>query len=127
MQNYLLVAFGAALGGVARYWMSGVVQKVFPATFPSGTLAVNIIGSFLVGFFIFFFDARKLISPEIKIILTIGFCGGFTTFSTFSLETINLLRDSQYLSAILNMGLNLVLTLVAVIFAYYISKYLLGG
>jgi CrcB protein len=123
MQNYLIVALGAAFGGVFRYWMSGAVQKILPSTFPYGTLSVNVLGSFILGYIIFFFDSRELISPGLKIFLTIGFCGGFTTFSTFSLETINLLRDSEYFFAIINMGLNLFLTLFAVILSYYLSKF----
>jgi len=127
MQNYFIVALGAAFGGALRYWMSGAVQNIFPSVFPYGTLSVNILGSFILGFIIFFFDARELISPELKIFLTIGFCGGFTTFSTFSFETINLLHDSEYLFAIMNMCLNLFLTLFSVILAYYLSKVLSGG
>jgi CrcB protein len=126
MQNYFIVALGAALGGAFRYWMTGAVQKIFPSTFPYGTLSVNILGSFLLGIIIFFFDYRELIPPEIKLFLTIGFCGGFTTFSTFSFETINLLRDSEYLYAIMNISANLFLTMFAVILAYYLSKIVIG-
>lgn len=127
MQNYFIVALGAAFGGALRYWISGAVQKIFSSTFPYGTLSVNILGSFVLGFIIFFFDTRELISPELKIFLTIGFCGGFTTFSTYSFETINLLQNSEYLLAVMNIGLNLFLTLFAVTIAYYLSKILTGG
>ncbi|HPG41515.1 MAG TPA: fluoride efflux transporter CrcB [bacterium] len=124
MQNYFLVGIGAAFGGIFRYWLSGAVQRKLPFTFPLGTLTVNILGSFLLGFIIFFLDSRELISSEMRIFLTIGFCGGFTTFSTFSFETINLIRDAEYFYAFLNAGLNLFLTLSAVILAYYLSKIL---
>jgi CrcB protein len=127
MKNLFFAAIGAAFGGALRYWLSSTVQGIFPITFPFGTLTVNIIGSFILGFIIFFFDAREILSPEFKIILTIGFCGGFTTFSSFSLETINLLRDSEYLYAVLNISFNLVFSLLAVIAAYYLAKALLGG
>lgn len=127
MQNYFLVALGAAFGGVLRYWLSGAVQKILPVNFPYGTLSVNIIGSFILGIVIFYFDERKLVSPELKILLTVGFCGGFTTFSTFSFETISLLRDSEYLFASLNILLNLFLTFFAVVLSYYLVKFLSGG
>lgn len=126
MQNYFLVAIGAALGGIFRYWMTGAVQKFFPITFPSGTLTVNVVGSLILGFVVFYFDSNDLISPGLKLVLTVGFCGGFTTFSTFSFETINLLRDSEYLFAFLNIGLNLFLTLAAVVFSYYLAKIISG-
>ncbi len=122
MLNYLIVALGAALGGGLRYWVSDVSYKFLPSTFPYGTLAVNVIGSFIVGIIIFLFDEKELITPGVKLFLTIGFCGGFTTFSTFSLETINLLKDSQFISGLLNILLNLFLSLAGVIAAYIISK-----
>jgi CrcB protein len=116
------VSLGAAFGGAARYWLSNFVYKFFPAIFPYGTLAVNIIGSFILGFIIFVFDERELINNQLKIFLTIGFCGGFTTFSTFSLETLNLLRDSQYFLALLNIILSVVFCIAGVFLAYIVSK-----
>lgn len=120
--NYLIVSLGAAFGGAARYWLSNFVYKFFPAIFPYGTLAVNIIGSFILGLIIFVFDERELINNQLKIFLTIGFCGGFTTFSTFSLETLNLLRDSQYFLALLNIILSVVFCIAGVFLAYIVSK-----
>jgi len=127
MRNYLLVAAGAAVGGVFRFWLSGSVQKLFNAAFPYGTLAVNILGSFFLAFIIFYFDAQELISSELKVLLTLGLCSGFTTFSTFSLETVYLLQDAEYVYAVLNAAANLFLTVAAVILAYYLSKFLIGG
>ncbi len=127
MTNYLLVAAGAALGGVLRYGISGFTQKILPANFPYGTLAVNVLGTFLLGFIIFYFDVQGLISPRLRLLLTIGFCGGFTTFSTFAFETAGLLRDSEYLLAFANMGLNLFLTLGALALAYLAAKWMIGG
>jgi CrcB protein len=122
MMNYLIVSLGAALGGGLRYWVSNITYKILPATFPYGTLAVNILGSFILGIIIFMFDDKELITPGIRLFLAVGFCGGFTTFSTFSLETINLFRDSQIVPGLLNILLNLFLCLAGVTLAYFISK-----
>lgn len=117
MMNYLFVSIGAALGGALRYWMADIVQKYLSISFPYGTLAINVVGSFILGIIIFVVDTRQLINYQTKILLTIGFCGGFTTFSTFSLETINLLRHSEYFYAFLNIMLNVTLCLSAVYIA----------
>lgn len=127
MQNYFLVAIGAAFGGTLRYWVGGVTQKLLPFGFPYGTLVVNVLGSFILGFLIYYFDAKRLLSPELRLMLAVGFCGGFTTFSSFSFETMNLLRDSEYFLATLNVGLNIFLTLLAVFLSYYLAKTLNAG
>ncbi len=126
MKNYLFVAAGAAVGGSFRYWLSGFIQRILPVSFPYGTLAVNILGSFILGFIIFYFDARELLSPGFRIALTIGFCGGFTTFSTFSYETLGFLRDSEYLLAFTNISLNVFFTLAALILSYFAAKIMIG-
>lgn len=122
MFNYFLIGLGAAIGGIFRYWLSGFVQKLLTINFPYGTLLVNVIGSFILGIIIFYFDAKSLISNEVKLFLTIGFCGGFTTFSTFSLETINLIKNSEFLNALIYITSSVVLSLLAVLLAYYFSK-----
>ncbi len=122
MMNYLIVSLGAAIGGGMRYWVSNLTYKFLPSTFPYGTLAVNVIGSFILGVIIFMFDDKELITPGVRLFLAVGFCGGFTTFSTFSLETINLLKDSQIIPAFLNILLSLFLCLAGVALAYFISK-----
>ncbi|MBI1936634.1 MAG: fluoride efflux transporter CrcB [Ignavibacteriales bacterium] len=122
MINYLIVSLGAAIGGALRYWLSGFVHKFLPASFPYGTLSVNVLGSFLLGLIIFFLDSRQMLSHQMKIFLTIGFCGGFTTFSTFSFETVNLLRHSEFFFALLNILLNVILCLTAVYIASLLSQ-----
>jgi CrcB protein len=122
MVNYLFVSIGAAVGGVFRYWLSNYVHKFLPANFPYGTLTVNLVGSFLVGFIMYYLNEREIISANMRILLAVGFCDGFTTFSTFSLETMNLIRDSELLLAGLNVILNISLCLTGIFLAYIIFK-----
>ncbi len=122
MTNYLIVALGSAVGGALRYWLSNFVYNWVPAVFPFGTLAVNFTGSFIIGLLIFGFDDRGLLTAEMRLLLTVGFCGGFTTFSTFSLETVNLLRNSEYMLAALNITASVLLTLAATILAYLLTS-----
>ncbi|MCX8106454.1 MAG: fluoride efflux transporter CrcB [Ignavibacterium album] len=124
MQNYFIVFVGAGIGGMIRYWGSSFVYKFLPPTFPYGTLFVNLLGSFLIGLIMYYFDANKLINQETRIFLTVGICGGLTTFSTFAYETINFMKQREYFNAGLNSLLNLILTLGALFIAYKISKIL---
>lgn len=93
------VAIGSALGGVSRYLLGGLVQRVLDTTFPAGTLFVNISGSFLLGAILRYAVDTPSLSPEVRALLTIGFCGGYTTFSTFSYETVALLKDGEWTRA----------------------------
>ena len=127
MKIYLIVALGSGVGGFLRYSISDIVYKYSPSLFPYGTLLVNILGSFLLGFVLFYLDAVKLISAEMRIFLTVGLCGGLTTFSTFSFETVKLIQDSEYLLAGTNVLLNVFMTLLAVLLAAFISKLIIGG
>lgn len=122
MINILIVSIGAGIGGGLRYIISTFAARNLPIYFPFGTLIVNALGSFLLGLIIFGFGERELISSNVRLFLGVGICGGFTTFSTFSLETVFLLRDSQFLFAGLNIFLNLFSTLFGIILAYYLSK-----
>jgi CrcB protein len=100
-QLYAVVALGGALGTIARYFVSGVVANAFGETFPWGTMIINITGSFLVGFFWTMTapDGRLFVSGSTRQFVMTGFCGGFTTFSSFSLQTLNLMRDGEWLYA----------------------------
>jgi CrcB protein len=124
MLNYFLVSTGAAFGGALRYGISSYIQKHISVIFPYGTLVVNVVGSFILGIIMFYLNDKELIGSEFRIFLTIGFCGGFTTFSTFSYETFNLFKDAEFGLAIYNVLLNVVLCFVGIYFAYLISKLL---
>lgn len=101
--NNLLVFLGAGLGAVSRYWVSNGIHSFFGREFPYGTLVVNASGCFLMGLlFTIIFARFDGIGPELRSLLLIGFLGGYTTFSSFSIETLNLFENGAWLSAILN-------------------------
>jgi len=127
MKLYLIVTLGSGIGGLLRYVISDFVYKYSTSLFPYGTLIVNVVGSFILGLILFYLDSLKLISTEMRLFLTIGLCGGLTTFSTFSYETVKLIQDSQYLIAGTNILLNVIVTILAVLLAAFISKLLIGG
>jgi CrcB protein len=102
---------GGGIGAAARYWLSGLVYQRLGSEFPSGTLVVNVIGCLLIGFLISIFEERFVLYPSLRIFLTIGLLGGFTTFSSFSFETMALLRDGELLYASANILLSVVLCL----------------
>ena len=113
---YLWVMLGSALGGGARYLLSGLVAVQFGQTFPMGTLFVNVTGSFVIGFFATLTgpDGRLFVGTEGRQFVMTGLCGGYTTFSSFSLQTLNLVRDGEIALAGANIGLSVVLCLVGV-------------
>lgn len=107
------IAAGSALGGVSRYLLGGWMQQLTDTTFPIGTLAVNVAGSFLLGLLIRYTADTTAVSPEVRGMLTIGFCGGFTTFSTFSLETVSLMESGDLKRAVWYAALSLFVALAA--------------
>ena len=113
MNRTLLVALGGLVGSVARYWLAGWVQSAHGSQFPFGTLVVNVLGSFAIGALMTLSLERGMISPEVRLLLTTGFCGGFTTMSTFSYETLALLREGGTAGAMGNIGLTLALCMLA--------------
>jgi CrcB protein len=116
MMAYLWIAIGSALGGVARFWCSGVAARTIGETFPWGTLIVNVVGSFIIGFFATLTgpDGRVFVSSTARQFVMIGFCGGYTTFSSFSIQTLNLVQEGEWLRAGGNIVGSVVLCLVAV-------------
>ena len=114
---YLLIGLGGALGSVGRYFLNGVISNQTGPGFPWGTLAINISGSFLIGFYFTLTDpteGRILASPAARQFFMTGICGGYTTFSSFSLQTLNLARDGEWFRAGGNVAGSVALCLVAV-------------
>ena len=101
MMTYVWIALGSALGGVARYWSSGLIATRIGETFPWGTFTVNVVGSLIIGFVATLSapDGRLFFGSDVRQFITVGFLGGFTTFSAFSLQTLSLLRDGDWLRA----------------------------
>ena len=108
--HHLLIFLGAGLGGIFRYWVSNGIHLFLGREFPYGTLVVNATGSFLMGMlFTIIFERFDGIGPQLRALLLIGFLGGYTTFSSFSLETLNLLENGAWWDALLNILLNVFL------------------
>ena len=116
MLSYLWIALGGALGTTARYWLSGMVARSIGETFPWGTLIVNVSGSFVIGIFVALTgpDGRWFVGSTARQFVIIGICGGYTTFSSFSLQTLNLVNDGEWLRAGANVGLSVTLCLISV-------------
>jgi fluoride exporter len=116
MENYIWVAIGGALGTTGRYWLSGVVARGIGETFPWGTLLINVTGSLVIGFFATLTgpDGRVFVGSTARQFVMIGICGGYTTFSSFSLQTLNLINDGEWLYAGTNILLSVALCLIAV-------------
>jgi CrcB protein len=116
MPIHLWIAVGSALGGMARYWCTGFAARMLGETFPWGTLLVNITGSLIIGFFATLTgpDSRIFASSTVRQFVMIGLCGGYTTFSSFSLQTLNLANDGEWLQAGGNIIGSVVLCLLAV-------------
>ena len=114
MTKILLIGLGGGVGAIARYFLSAYVQQATPASFPLGTLVVNVLGCFSIGLLSYLADARGLFTPELRVLTFTGFLGGFTTFSTFGNETLALVRDGERNDAFVNVGLHILLGLGAV-------------
>lgn len=117
----LLVGLGGAIGAIFRYGSSGFIYSKFGAGFPWGTIFVNTIGSFLIGALLAFFELRDIESNNIRLFLTVGLLGGFTTFSTFSAEVMAQIKEAQFFFA----GLNMVGTLILVLIGYWLGDTLI--
>ena len=125
--NLLLVAFGGALGSVARYLMGGWVYTLAgKPEFPLGTFVVNMIGCFVIGVLNQFAESQQIVAPQFRLLLIVGFMGGFTTFSSFGYETVDLLREGETFQAIANAVLQVVIGLSACAFGIWLGRMIWG-
>ncbi len=125
LKNILLIGLGGFIGSIARYMVSRLNNHIEWLSIPVGTLAVNVIGSFLIGFLIGISEKSPILTVELRMFLMVGLCGGFTTFSSFSGENLMLMRNGQFLPIFLYTGLSILLGFTAV-YLGYVSTKLLG-
>jgi len=123
MEKLLWIALGGALGTAGRYLLSGFVAGLIGETFPFGTLIINVTGSFVIGFFgaLTGPDGRFYVGSTARQFVMTGMCGGYTTFSSFSLQTLNLMNEGEWAYAGANIGLSVVLCLLAVWAGYILA------
>jgi CrcB protein len=122
MQKTIFIALAGLAGTLVRYWLAGFVARQYGETFPWGTLIVNLVGSFLAGAMYYLAEERILLSPALRPIIFIGLLGGFTTFSSYGLQTFTLLRDGQIGLATLNVAVSNVLGLLMVWLGYVVIR-----
>ena len=126
MNHYLLIAIGAALGANARYIVGVTAGSRFGVDFPYGTFIVNVVGSFILGFLLTLGTGRLQLSPETRLLLGVGFLGSFTTFSSYTVESMNLFRDASFWPGILNIVSNNVVGLLFALLGAALARWLQG-
>lgn len=114
MKTLIYIAIGGAIGSVARYLLSKTIQQHWVGAFPWGTMAVNLLGCLLIGILYGLFEKHNILSADMRLLLMVGICGGFTTFSTFMNESLSLMRGGEMLLCALYIGGSVALGLVAV-------------
>ncbi|MDD3321840.1 MAG: fluoride efflux transporter CrcB [Paludibacter sp.] len=124
MKQLLLVGFGGFIGSILRYLVSKLNLYWHFLSLPIGTLSVNILGSFIIGLLVGVSTKSEIISPDLRLFLMVGFCGGFTTFSSFSNENMMLIQNGQIFTALLYTGLSIFLGFIAVYLGYLSSNLL---
>jgi len=122
MQKTIMIALAGLVGTLLRYWLAGFVARQYGETFPWGTMAVNLLGCLVTGAVFFLAEERFQISPTVRTVILIGLLGGFTTFSSYGLQTFTLLRDGEFGLAILNVAMSNVLGLSMVWLGYVLGR-----
>jgi fluoride exporter len=122
IKTLLLIGTGGFMGSISRFLASRLMQNNFPSAFPYGTFFVNITGCLLIGLIYGFSDRSSLLTPGWKMFLTVGFCGGFTTFSTFANENLALLKDGAFFHFFIYIGLSVFLGIGATFLGVVITK-----
>jgi fluoride exporter len=121
---FILAGLGSFIGGGFRYLVQHYVSRLFTETFPYGTLAVNVIGCFLIGIIFSFSEKADIMSAPVRIFLATGICGGFTTFSSFSIEVFQMLRDGQFFHVFAYTGLSVLIGVFATFLGVFLFKIL---
>lgn len=119
---YLWIALGAVVGASARYFISGYITRIFSTAFPYGTLFINVTGSLLLGFFLILASERMLLDPRWRFLIAIGFCGSYTTFSSYAFETFAYMEQGQWLLVLVNLVASNALCLAAVLAGAAIAR-----
>lgn len=113
MNQLLLIFIGGGLGSLVRFFLSTFIQETVGERFPLGTLSVNVLASVILGLFVGLVEIKSLTNPTYKAFIAVGFCGGFSTFSTFSNDTLQLIQHNKTVEALMNVLLNVILCIVA--------------
>ena len=124
MYNIIAIFLGGGLGAVSRYWVGVNLARHFEINLPISTFLVNVVGSFIIGFLYFLFVEKADISPVVKLALTVGFCGGLTTFSTFSLELFEMVGNHQFFHAFAYAILSVTICLIMSAIGAYFAKFI---
>jgi fluoride exporter len=122
MAHVLIVGVGGFFGAILRYWLSGMVHRWVQDAFPAGTLVVNVVGCFAIGAVMYLVEYREFFGAELRLFITIGLLGGFTTFSTLGYETFALLRASEHTLALISVAANVVLGIAGVAGGWITAK-----
>lgn len=122
LKSIFIVGFGGGIGSIFRYLTSLYVVKYFPSKFPLATFTANILGCFIIGLLFGYFEKNNLINSDMKLLFVTGFCGGFTTFSTFGYENISLFQSNNSLLAFAYIGVSLIFGLLAVWLGLFLTK-----
>lgn len=122
--DFLAISLGAILGANLRYWMSRSAARLLGSAFPYGTLTINVLGSFILGFFMIWTMERVIVDPRWRLFVAVGFCGGFTTFSSYTFESMALMEQGQWLLVGANVVSNNLLSLAAALAGMALARVL---
>jgi CrcB protein len=122
VQTILWISIGAVVGANLRYWLAQQVTKLTSPSFPYGTLAINITGSFVLGFFLIWTTERVVADPRWRLLIAVGFCGGYTTFSSYAYESFALIEQGHWFPALANMVASNVLSLAGVVLGAVLAR-----
>ena len=124
MLDFLAISLGAIVGANLRYWMSRSAVRLLGPVFPYGTLTINVLGSFVLGFFLVWTSERVMVDPRWRLLVAVGFCGGYTTFSSYAYETMAFLQQGQWALLATNFVANNLLACVAIVAGMALARVL---